>query len=282
MKLNEINPHIRFAYEFDYVPGQMNSYRAYDCHLYYITSDTSSISIADKSYELLRDTSVFVPPGVEYRFGKDVSFSTVSINFDMTQSRSDLERPIDPVPSELFSEDKITERVELADCDMFSLPFVMYGMGYLLDRIKKILAEFEAKQQCFREMSSAYLKDTLIELVRACRHGGRSFQKINELINYVNEHYREPLTNQSLAAMIGYHPYHVNRLVRASLGMTLHHYVILRRIEAAKKLLRETYMSVNEIAEACGYNSFTNFSTDFKKRTGMSPHRFRERARLLI
>ena len=67
--------------------------------------------------------------------------------------------------------------------------------------------------------------------------------------------------------------------MKASLGTTLHSYLIFYRIEKAKRFLTDTESTVFEISKMCGYNNFSNFSYDFKKRTGYTPLRNRERGK---
>ena len=50
------------------------------------------------------------------------------------------------------------------------------------------------------------------------------------------------------------------------------------RIQRARKLLSETNLSMQEIAEACGYTSYTYLGNVFKKETGISPGRYRKDA----
>jgi len=58
-------------------------------------------------------------------------------------------------------------------------------------------------------------------------------------------------------------------------GITLEHYVILRRIEKAKDLLVNTKLSLMDIAFQLGYSSVAHFSNQFKKTTGLTPAYFR-------
>ncbi|NQY32805.1 MAG: helix-turn-helix transcriptional regulator, partial [Coraliomargarita sp.] len=49
-------------------------------------------------------------------------------------------------------------------------------------------------------------------------------------------------------------------------------------IQRARQLLAETNLSMQEIAEACGYTSYTYLGNVFKKETGISPGRYRKQA----
>jgi two-component system response regulator YesN len=54
-------------------------------------------------------------------------------------------------------------------------------------------------------------------------------------------------------------------------------YVNLCRIEHAQVLIKQNELSLNEIAAVCGFNSYTYFSTTFKKIIGVSPKIWKKR-----
>jgi AraC-like DNA-binding protein len=119
----------------------------------------------------------------------------------------------------------------------------------------------------------------LIELLRMNILGPSSLSKINGIIDYIKEHFSENITNKHLSNVFGYHPYHLNRIMKSAIGTTLHQYLIYYRMEMAKKFLGEAELSVLEISRLCGYNNFSNFSYDFKKKNGCTPLGYREKSR---
>lgn len=66
-----------------------------------------------------------------------------------------------------------------------------------------------------------------------------------------------------------------NRLFLQQIGMTPKNYLILRRIEKAKRLLRETKMTVTDISLEVGYSSLSKFIETFKKGVGFLPSDYR-------
>ena len=66
------------------------------------------------------------------------------------------------------------------------------------------------------------------------------------------------------------------RLYRKAFGIPIMKDVIYRRVEAAKTLLHSTDMTVDEIAERCGYSVTEHFSRQFKQYTGLSPAKWRK------
>jgi transcriptional regulator GlxA family with amidase domain len=72
---------------------------------------------------------------------------------------------------------------------------------------------------------------------------------------------------------------HFARSFKDAFGVPPHRYLLTRRIERATALLRETDLSITDIALETGWNSMGTFGRVFHDITGMSPSAFRARAR---
>ena len=68
----------------------------------------------------------------------------------------------------------------------------------------------------------------------------------------------------------------VNNLCKERYNMTYKQRQIRIRIENAKKLLRDTDISINEVATIVGYTNFTSFYKTFKELIGVSPAHYRK------
>jgi AraC family transcriptional regulator len=62
---------------------------------------------------------------------------------------------------------------------------------------------------------------------------------------------------------------------RLAFGVTPHQYVIDRRIETAKRLLRRETLPLTEVAMRTGFSTPSHFSTTFRKRVGVTPRAYR-------
>ena len=92
---------------------------------------------------------------------------------------------------------------------------------------------------------------------------------------YMDRHYGAPLTLGGVSREAGFSPYHFIRLFRATYRQTPHQYLIQRRVEQAKELLRATDMSVYDICFEVGFVSLGSFSTLFRRATGLAPAAYR-------
>ena len=78
-----------------------------------------------------------------------------------------------------------------------------------------------------------------------------------------------------MAQEVLFSPYYVSRLFKEELGLTFIEYLTKIRIDAAKRLLLETNMTVSEISDLVGYQDPSYFTKVFKKREGVTPTQFR-------
>jgi len=87
----------------------------------------------------------------------------------------------------------------------------------------------------------------------------------------------EPWPIRRLAAASGVSEAHFARSFKVAFGLPPHRYLLTRRIERAKALLRDTTMAVTEIAFATGWESLGTFGRVFHDITGESPTDLRRR-----
>ena len=70
---------------------------------------------------------------------------------------------------------------------------------------------------------------------------------------------------------------HFARSFKAAFGETPHQYLLSRRMERAKALLRADELSVTDVCLAVGFTSLGSFSTQFRRFVGDSPTAYRDR-----
>ncbi|MFC7613617.1 helix-turn-helix transcriptional regulator [Actinokineospora soli] len=90
--------------------------------------------------------------------------------------------------------------------------------------------------------------------------------------------YAQPLDVPALARAALMSPGHFSRSFRAAYGETPYSYLMTRRIERAKMLLRRGDMSVTDVCMAVGCSSLGSFSSRFTELVGESPSAYRARS----
>jgi len=99
--------------------------------------------------------------------------------------------------------------------------------------------------------------------------------KLQRAIDYIDEHLRDDLTLSSISEALAMSPGHFAHAFRQSTGLPPHRYVLERRIERAKSLLRQTELPITEVAQLIGCASHSHFSVLFHRSTGCSPRDYR-------
>jgi AraC-like DNA-binding protein len=94
-------------------------------------------------------------------------------------------------------------------------------------------------------------------------------------IAYVREHYGEPVRLEHAARAAGIAPSHFSKLFKQRERMNFEHYVQAVRLEHAKQLLRNTGLTVLDIATMTGFGSSQYFCRVFRTVTRTTPLRFR-------
>jgi AraC-like DNA-binding protein len=103
----------------------------------------------------------------------------------------------------------------------------------------------------------------------------RHLLRVRDLIDRA---YAEQLDVGALARSASVSPSYFSRSFKAAFGETPHQYVMSRRMERAKALLRAGDMPVTEVCLAVGCTSLGSFSTQFRRFVGESPSAYRRRA----
>jgi len=101
--------------------------------------------------------------------------------------------------------------------------------------------------------------------------------RINRVADYVEAHINEDHSLESLAGVAHFSPFHFHRIFRALTGETLNNYVKRIRLQkAGSMLLSDPFLSVEEAALSCGFNSTSVFCRAFKDHYGRSTGDFRK------
>jgi AraC family transcriptional regulator len=99
--------------------------------------------------------------------------------------------------------------------------------------------------------------------------------KLRQLTDWMSEHVAEDFNLAQLAAQAKLSKFHFQRLFKAATGVSPSRYHIDLRINEARRLLRETKMSVIDVALEVGYTDPSHFARLFRRETGLSPSEYR-------
>jgi AraC-like DNA-binding protein len=100
-------------------------------------------------------------------------------------------------------------------------------------------------------------------------------RQLQPVLRYIDAHLEEPLENTRLAALVHASESHFIRLFRRVVGSTPARHVQERRVQRAADLLARTSLTIDEIAERCGFANRYHFSRVFAQRMLEPPGRYR-------
>jgi len=225
---------------------------------------------------LRRGGLVLFQPGTVYSFApqKEVTFAV--FDFDFTHEYAERTEFLPPCPTASFEEERAHRRVEFSDAPCFSAPLFLENAVVLETKLEEIVQEFRQKRLLFRGKSSALFKEVLFDLARTVKVGNDARDVMTRLFQYVDEHIHEPIDNRAIGKALYYNPNYLNRLMHRQTGMSLHRYILQKRLNLAAKYLVSTSIPIGEIAVGLGFHSAAHFSNFFKKEMGTTPARFRK------
>lgn len=105
---------------------------------------------------------------------------------------------------------------------------------------------------------------------------GLGDKRLKRVLAYIDEHLEENIGLQELATVARLSQCHFSEMFKQSLGFPPYRYVLLQRIERAKRYLRQSDQPINEVALLCGFADQSHLNKHFRKSVGMTPRAFRE------
>lgn len=109
------------------------------------------------------------------------------------------------------------------------------------------------------------------------RHVQQKYETVNAGIAFMREHYQEPIRLEDVARAMALSPSRARHLFVEVMGERFKTYLLHLRVQAAQRMLVQTGMPVEAIAESCGFQSASSFYRDFKQLTGETPLSYKQR-----
>lgn len=104
---------------------------------------------------------------------------------------------------------------------------------------------------------------------------GLSAARLRRTLDFIEANLSQDISLRQLAAVADLSPYHFARQFKAATGLAPHAFLIARRVERAKELLRRTDHPIASIAAAVGFSHQSHLNRHFNRLVGVTPARFR-------
>lgn len=176
----------------------------------------------------------------------------------------------------------------IVQCD--SLPFIVFrnkdsSHRKMNNLIKDIYRQIEKKSPCYELMVQRninrifeYISYHFTDLpkVHATRIQINSQIRLQKMLTYIYENYTGIVSLEDIAQSAHISRSEAGRCFRTYMGCSPIDALIQHRLQTAYRLLNQKTLSLQEISYACGFNSVSYFSRQFKKYYGYTPSKMKD------
>jgi AraC family transcriptional regulator len=150
--------------------------------------------------------------------------------------------------------------------------------------LKILLEDFESGSPFGVEFGNTLIRMLMQHVIRTytvgavkpTQHvGPMSPRALRELENFVSANLGRNPSLKDVADIVGYSPFHLHRVFKASTGITLYEYISSIRLEKAREMLLLTDMSIVNIAMETGFSDQSHLARQLRRKYGLSPTEIR-------
>ena len=280
MKREDFNPHVRYIYKVTKRGLYPQRLLAYDFRMFYVLKGSFTFESEDTAFRVVEGDLLTVPPATPYKLLYDEGTEPIYyiVNFDFI-SVSDQFTPRPPVPIEQFKPDKIFSKEYY---DPFGEIFLLHNAHIAEKVLEEILFYNGDSSEHSKNLQSALLKYLLTRtaiLKESTENHSTNAGLVEKVKQYIDENFKYEMTNQSVAAYFGYHPYHLNTIFLEAEKETLHKYIAKVRLKCARDMLIHSDKRIGDIAYECGFKDSSYFCKFFLKYMKLTPKQYRNLAK---
>ena len=151
---------------------------------------------------------------------------------------------------------------------------------YISAMLTELINENKSDSYAVEIASEAILLRFLVELNRLTINSESAEKKedgsssiIPDVLEYINKHFCEKLTLNSIANEFFVSKYYLSHAFNSAVGTSVHRYIVLKRLIHAKQMLLSGIRSTTA-AENCGFNDYAGFYRAFTAEYGVTPTEF--------
>ena len=236
----------------------------------YILSGKAKHTIDGCTYHVTRGDLLFMNYGCTHEFSSEKGFQYVNVLFSAASIADTI-----ATPAATFSLLSIYSFDEMRnEASHGKLSFIGEDRLRVEWLIEAMLREHREKERAWESAACSYLGALLVEMMRKNERGVECSEMLGiwrELEKYVEDNLADSLSPSALAEKFFYNPSYFSRLFKERFGVSPSAYIMKRRTEYAAKLLRETSLSINEIAERAGFADRGALYTAYSRYYGTTP-----------
>lgn len=247
-----------------------------EMELIYISGGQGMITIQSHSYLVKTDDMIIVPPqiihSIEQYADSQMTYFNILFQFSLLHySVNDAcyEKYFKP----LYCHTRLPSLYLNVETELNRLmrPHIMY----LIENRKKCDAgdELMVKSNLFAIMH--YINQYSTAASGAELSLKNNYDKLKNLLVYIQSNYNRPITVRDAAAICGFSPSHFMKLFKELTGKSFSQYVIDYRLEIAARQLIETTDKIIDLSENVGFHNVSYFTRAFHSKYGETPSAYR-------
>ena len=249
------------------------------CHdhyeLYYLFSGERYYLLEDRIYRILQGDLVFIPPNMVHQTAEGGTGTHERVVVYFTE----------PFLSDVCPDQQ--QRRDLLGCFSHEVKAMRVAgprQACVEDLLRRMLREERSDRPYSLLYQKALLMQLLIFTVRN-RHDQKEqyfrpesplHRRVHKIVGYIHRNCHLSLSLETIAREFYISPYYLSRVFKQVTGLRLVEYINSVRVREAQELLRNSDLTVSQIAETVGYGSQTHFGRSFKRVTGMTAVQYRK------
>ncbi|CAM4207859.1 AraC family transcriptional regulator [Paenibacillus alkaliterrae] len=284
----EWSPSIHYAQFQRLKTGSMPLRRLYDFELLYVSQGEAATTMRGQRYTITAGQLIFLPSGVFHQneavSKPDTRFLGIHFDFfDELQIQTEADLVVNEASVDIgrFAHEAVSDVFPpLSLNPVYTPPLVCVQL------MEQLVQEFTNRPLGYELVCKALMLNILAQLLRlplsrstflASQHDLKLF----ELMEQIEANPAKAWTNKSIADRLNLSLDHAAKLFKQLAGMPPIEFVQSIRHREARRLLRESDLSIELIGESVGYADIHYFSRLFRRNEGISATEYRKLSRIL-
>ncbi|MHA6480327.1 helix-turn-helix domain-containing protein [Paenibacillus sp. strain BS8-2] len=262
--------------------------RIYNFELLYVSHGQAATHMNGRRYELSAGQLIFLPAGVQHQNEAIATGGTrfLGIHFDFfgeldIHTEHDMITYDEPQSTDRYAVEAVSDSFPPLSNQVIYTPTLA-----CVALMEQLVHEFTMRPLGYELVCKALLLNILahllrLPLTREKRFASQHDQRLTELAEAIERHPADAWTNGAIAERLGLSLDHAAKLFKELVGQPPGEFVGAIRHREARRLLRESNLSIEQIGEAVGYAGIHYFSRQFRKHEGISASEYRKLSRIL-
>lgn len=242
--------------------------------IYLFVEGVVEMEIANQRVTLKPGDTIILPPGVAHRSeikSEDIPYR----RYVLWLSKEYCSAIFQQAPNELFLLQRVVTQHK------YVYHFTVLAFNALQNKLFALLDAIHSDRFAREAQIMLCMGDFLLSLNRAAyeqehpRTKRENLSYYEAITGYIDAHLEEPLPLERLAREFYISKYYIAHLFQESVGMSVHQYIIKKRLAACCDAIRNG-TAISKVYAICGFREYSSFYRAFKKEYGMSPSEYED------